>query len=156
MDGGKPAGRNSVVSINGPPTSRLSSTMTAFIWSNSNSEGTPRSTGTPTRGPHRHHDRRPLVVPSPHQPRVAQNHDQHFPLAPPCAELPEVHLPLGACAPENSARSNPQHVGGWLYNCYRIWYQDRRKPGQNRSAAQAPSAGKRRGVAVRGSRFLPG
>ena len=60
----------------------------------SNSEGTPRSTGTPTRGPHRHRDRRPLVVPSPHQPRVAQNHDQHFPLAPPCAELPEVHLPL--------------------------------------------------------------
>ena len=47
--------------------------------------------------------------------------------------------PLGVCAPEDSARSNPQHVGVQLSNCYRIWYQDRRKPGQNRSAAQAPS-----------------
>ena len=45
---------------------------------------------------------------------------------------------LGVCAPEDSARSNPQHVGVQLSNCYRIWYQDRRKPGQNRSAAQAP------------------
>ena len=46
---------------------------------------------------------------------------------------------LGVCAPEDSARSNPQYVGVQLSNCYRIWYQDRRKPGQNRSAAQAPS-----------------
>ena len=28
-------------SISRPPTSRLSSTMTAFIWSNSSSDGTP-------------------------------------------------------------------------------------------------------------------
>ena len=47
-------------------------------------------------------------------------------------------LDLGVCAPEDSARSNPQHVGVQLSNCYRIWYQDRRKPGQNRSPAQAP------------------
>ena len=52
---------------------------------------------------------------------------------------------LGACAPENSARSNPQHVGGQLSNCYRIWYQDHRKSGQNRSAAQAPRARDRGG-----------
>ena len=71
-----------MVSINGPPTSRLSSTMTAFIWSNSNSEGTLRSTGTPTRGPHRHRDRRPLVVPSPHQPRVAPEPRPALPACP--------------------------------------------------------------------------
>ncbi len=66
----------------------------------------------------------------------------HSTIGPPA---PWRHRSLGVCAPEDSARSNLQHVGVQLSNCYRIWYQDRRKPGQNRrSAAQAPRVPRRR------------
>ena len=46
---------------------------------------------------------------------------------------------LGVCAPETSARPDPQHVGIQKSECYCIWYRDRRQSGQNRSATQAPS-----------------
>ena len=45
-----------------------------------------------------HHDRHrlALVEPHPHQPRVAQHHDQRMPPAPRQPEVREVHLPLVA------------------------------------------------------------
>ena len=71
--------------------------MTAFIWSNSNSDGTPPKYANDASNPRittgivwR------FVEPQPHPPRIAQHHDQRVPLAPRQPEVGEVHLALVA------------------------------------------------------------
>ena len=66
--------------------------------------------------PHHHRPRLTLVVLYPHQPRVAQHHDQRVPLAPGQPELREVHLrdPDGqkrAADAERLERAHPLRLG---------------------------------------------
>ena len=75
--------RNSGSWISLPPSWRLSSLMTAFIWSTRSSDGTPPKVGNRCIQP-TYHDRHGLALlePQPHPPRVAQHHDQRVPFAP--------------------------------------------------------------------------